>query len=165
MWHGIGGEASGSRRAAYCFYALWKTSSLLSSQYDTGHGGLTNYSLNSSHSNFVEDDKLSGLSAANKDGKLGTHKWSIEACLPHLPEGFDLHKKAGDILAMVSTSASLPIKGGEGVGTYELVGLDVMFDEGGKLWLLEVNINQERSDESTTRRIERSDAVRLTRRS
>ncbi|GMI45591.1 hypothetical protein TrCOL_g5939 [Triparma columacea] len=100
------------------------------------HGGdLTNYSLNEGSANFVEDDENnpSGLPTSNLDS-LKTHKWSLQSALPFLPPSFDFHNQATSILSKVATSAEIEAP----TSTYELVGLDCMFDQGGKLWLLEV---------------------------
>ena len=65
---------------------------------------------------------------------LKTHKWSLQSALPFLPPSFDFHNQATSILSKVATSAEIEAP----TSTYELVGLDCMFDQGGKLWLLEV---------------------------
>jgi len=61
------------------------------------------------------------------------------SAIPFFPKGFDFYRQAGDILSKVAASAS--IQGGNSKtqkGKYELIGLDLMFDETGKMWLLEV---------------------------
>lgn len=103
------------------------------SPYGEDGGDLTNYSINEGNAAFIEDNEDDPNGPISNQDALNSHKWSWQAALPFFPSSFDM-AQANNILGKVAASATTTPSS----STYELIGIDVMFDEDGKLWLLEV---------------------------
>ena len=106
---------------------------------------ITNYTINSTvgSDNFVEDDEEGGVRGKDDEdvknsAKLDYHKWSLAALLPHLPPSFNILEDAALIVAKVAASAQIKKTGEKEGKRYELVGVDLLVDEKGCAWLIEV---------------------------
>jgi hypothetical protein len=127
-----------------------KPYSTLDEHLQDAYRHLTNYSINKSASNFVEN---AGLDADN----VG-HKWSLSALNKHLKcVGIDVKlmwSRINDVIlkTLLSVAPTISQKSRElGLGKsncFELYGFDVLVDNALKPWLLEVNLSPSMMAES-----------------
>ena len=129
---------------------------------------LTNYSINVHSTSFIEETRgrehqhgaydhtanaayesnpeIPYQNGPNDCLPLDAHKWSLPRVMEALGgSGTDLMQEVAGILGKVVAAADVDVMKDSGnamervMGRFELIGVDVMLDEDGKAWLLEVS--------------------------